>query len=283
MRRSDGNWLAVWGTQGSGIGVEVAGGGRGGRGGRATFWTWTGGAGGQGQSGRRLMVPCVCHLRHDVACWWLRALRPSGASVARPPTSGREPVCPEVQYTVVQQGTRPLSSISPYSCSGMTPRTSKEGMMKMAQNPACVGIDVSQAELVVCLNTGSDCLKVVNSAAGWAELLVVLMKRESVLVVLEATGGYERGVAEFLRGGGVRVWVVDPRRVRQFARAGGRRAKTDPIDARMIAHFGATYCADCPEAPATGEERRRLKEYVACRRVTVHSPPVDQAVAGMAL
>lgn len=138
--------------------------------------------------------------------------------------------------------------------------------MKMAQNQTCVGIDVSQAELVVNIDNHADCQRVANEEAGWTMLEALLKDKGPVVVVLEATGGYERGVAEFLRKAGNRVWIVDPRRVRQFARASGRRAKTDPIDARMIARFGATYIDECPSTLDIGEERKKLREYVDCRR-----------------
>jgi transposase len=138
--------------------------------------------------------------------------------------------------------------------------------MKMAQNAAHVGIDVSQAELVIFIDLHKECLTLPNTLKGWTNLLMRLGKTDIALVALEATGGYEKGVADFLRKAGIKVWIIDPRRIRQFARAGGRRAKTDPIDARMIAHFGATYADECPEFLPISAAQERLRSYVTYRR-----------------
>ena len=138
--------------------------------------------------------------------------------------------------------------------------------MKMAQNAAHVGIDVGQAELVIYVDSLNQWLKLPNDPKGFADLLTYIKEINPNIVVLEATGGYEKNVAIFLANAGIKVWVVDPRRIRHFAKASGRRAKTDPIDARVIAHFGATYIAECPEKLPTCSEMAQIKELVAYRR-----------------
>lgn len=136
----------------------------------------------------------------------------------------------------------------------------------MTQKAAHVGIDVSQAELVIYIDCQERWLTLPNTDEGWNALLGDLKKVDPRIVVLEATGGYEKGCANFLIKAGIFVWVVDPRRVRHFAKASGRRAKTDPIDARVIAHFGATYIDQCPDRLPTSPEMEQIKELVEYRR-----------------
>lgn len=100
---------------------------------------------------------------------------------------------------------------------------------------AVVGIDVSKGTLDVALPDGQ-VIQVGNDEPGIGQLREQLKKVD--LVVMEATGGYETQVATALVGGGLRVAVVNPRQVRDFARATGRLAKTDRIDAQVIRAFG---------------------------------------------
>ena len=99
-----------------------------------------------------------------------------------------------------------------------------------------VGIDVSKDWLDVAL--GSDSLRIVNEVAGISELIDRLRNIGAQLVVMEATGGYETQAASAIAGAGLRLAVVNPRQVRDFAKATGRLAKNDRIDAHVIAAFG---------------------------------------------
>jgi transposase len=99
-----------------------------------------------------------------------------------------------------------------------------------------VGIDVSKRSLDVALPEGV--ARVSNTPEGIAGLAARLRQRVPALVVLEATGGYETGLVLALQRAGVPVAVVNPRQARDFARAQGRLAKTDAIDARVLARFG---------------------------------------------
>jgi transposase len=100
-----------------------------------------------------------------------------------------------------------------------------------------VGIDVAKATLDVALGSDGEVVQVENSEAGIARLLERLGELVPTLVVLEATGGYESLVAGAIVGRGIPVAVVNPRQVRDFAKATGVLAKTDRIDARVLARF----------------------------------------------
>lgn len=102
-----------------------------------------------------------------------------------------------------------------------------------------VGIDVSKDLLdVTVLQTGAE-FQIGNDEAGWAELIERLKGHAVKAIGLEPSGGYERGLAKALRKADLSVRFVNPYRVRQFARALGRLAKNDRIDAVMIARFTA--------------------------------------------
>jgi transposase len=100
-----------------------------------------------------------------------------------------------------------------------------------------VGIDVSKAHLDVFIRPSGEVLRVTNDTAGIADLVNRLVKLGSMLVVMEATGGYEEGCSMALAVASVRMAVVNPRQVRDFAKALGKLAKTDKIDAEVLAHF----------------------------------------------
>jgi transposase len=130
-----------------------------------------------------------------------------------------------------------------------------------------VGIDVSKDRLDVHLRPTSEAFAVPRDGAGLATLCDRLKGLAPALVALEATGGYETIVAAALAGAGLPVVVVNPAQVRSFARALGKRAKTDPIDAAVIAHFAE---ATAPEVrPLPNEATQILADLVARRRQIV--------------
>lgn len=100
-----------------------------------------------------------------------------------------------------------------------------------------VGIDVSKAALDVALRPDEGPWRYANDEAGIAELVSRLQPLAPALIVLEATGGVERVVVAALALAGLPVAVVNPRQVRDFAKATGRLAKTDALDAAALAHF----------------------------------------------
>ena len=130
-----------------------------------------------------------------------------------------------------------------------------------------VGIDVAKATLDVALGSDGELVQVENSEAGIARLLEQLGEIAPTLVVLEATGGYESVVAGAIAGRGIPVAVVNPRQVRDFAKATGVLAKTDRIDARVLARFAE---AVRPEPrPLPTAEAKELEEYLSRRRQLV--------------
>lgn len=101
-----------------------------------------------------------------------------------------------------------------------------------------VGIDVSKARLDVAVRPSSEQFSVTNDDAGHKELRKRLLKLKPERVVLEPTGGYETAAVQVLVAAKLPVIVVNARQVRNFAQATGRLAKTDRIDADVLAHFG---------------------------------------------
>lgn len=100
-----------------------------------------------------------------------------------------------------------------------------------------VGIDVSKAQLDVGVRPTGERESFTNDKVGIKTLVKRLAKIEPTLIVLEATGGYERQVTRALVSADLPVVVVNPRQVRDFAKATGQLAKTDSIDAAVLAHF----------------------------------------------
>jgi transposase len=116
-------------------------------------------------------------------------------------------------------------------------RAKKEELL-MEPTPLYVGIDVAKAHLDVAEGSTGALWRVANDEIGITEALRRLEVVAPALVVLEATGGYEASVAAALGVAGVPVAVVNPRQVRDFAKSMGKLAKTDALDARILALFG---------------------------------------------
>lgn len=151
---------------------------------------------------------------------------------------------------------------------------------------AYVGIDVSKRWLEVSVYGESQSRKVGNDTDGYVNLVAQMQAVQAVLIVFEATGGYEHRAAKALREAGFSVAVVNPTRVRRFAEALGILAKTDQIDAQVIAHFAwvtqpAPNGAQTPleEQLAAWVERRRqlLVEIVAEKNRLSTCPACVQA------
>lgn len=102
------------------------------------------------------------------------------------------------------------------------------------------GIDVSKRRLDVCLLPDGEAFSVANDQRGIDELVGRFEEARTKLVVLEATGRYERPAAVAIAAAGIAVAVVNPRQARDFAKATGRLAKTDKIDAEVLARFAAS-------------------------------------------
>lgn len=127
-----------------------------------------------------------------------------------------------------------------------------------------VGIDVAKADFKVASQPAGLHLSPKNAPKGFRELLSKLEAYDVKLVVMEATGGYERNLAGELVAAGYPTVVITPRRVRRFAEAMGENAKTDKIDASIIARFAEA--AKPQPKPAPTPQIERLSELVGRRR-----------------
>lgn len=130
-----------------------------------------------------------------------------------------------------------------------------------------VGIDVSKARLDVAVGPAGELLRVEHDAGGIAELVGRLLKLGPELIVLEASGGLETGLVGELAAAQLPVAVVNPRQVREFARAKGQLAKTDALDARILALFAERMRPELRELP--DEQTRQLQALVTRRRELV--------------
>ncbi len=130
-----------------------------------------------------------------------------------------------------------------------------------------VGIDVAKDRLDVHVRPSGKAFAVPRDGAGLDRLVADLRRLAPTLIVLEATGGFERTVAAALAGAELPLAVVNPRQIRDFARATGRLAKTDALDAEVIALFAERIAPE--PRPVAGEEAQGLAELVARRRQIV--------------
>ena len=137
----------------------------------------------------------------------------------------------------------------------------------MSKASVYVGIDVSKAQLDVAVRPSGEAWSVPHDLGGIATLVARLKALEPALVVLEATGGLEMPLAGALAEGGIPVAVVNPRQVRDFAKATGRLAKTDTLDAQILAHF-AEVVRPTPR-PLPDEKSQELSAVLARRRQIV--------------
>lgn len=163
----------------------------------------------------------------------------------------------------------------------------------MPQTIAYVGVDVSKARLDVNVLGEARNRSFANAPDGWAELIDTLARLgRPVVVGVEPSGGYERELVKALLGAEIEVRWCDPARVRALARALGAPAKTDAIDARMIARFVAQAEG---HAIVLDEERRRLKDLLSARQAageaaralaaqaeSLDHPPAREALAQLA-
>ncbi|MEM8864441.1 MAG: IS110 family transposase [Planctomycetota bacterium] len=132
------------------------------------------------------------------------------------------------------------------------------------QSQCCVGIDVSKRFWDVAVAGRAGVRRFGAGEAGLVELSAWMARREPTLVCVEATGGYESLLVNGLHAHGVPVAVVNPRQVRDFARAAGQLAKTDAIDAAVIALFADKMDPEPTEPPS--ENQLRLKSLRARRQ-----------------
>lgn len=142
------------------------------------------------------------------------------------------------------------------------------------------GVDVSKAYLDLGLDPDSVVERFTNDEEGVLALIEHLVRWRPTLVVLEATGGLEMLLAASGRVAGLPLAVVNARQVRDFAKATGRLAKTDKIDARVLAHFAKAVRPDA--RPGRSEAEQELVELVARRRRLVEMRAQEKTRLSMA-
>ena len=127
-----------------------------------------------------------------------------------------------------------------------------------------VGIDVSKENLDLAVNPREHIRRFHNTATGIGKTVDHIRETGSILVVMEATGGLEISLAAALGEAGIPTAIVNPRQVRDYARSTGKLAKTDAIDAQILADFAATVQ---PEPhPLAAPQAQELKDILARRR-----------------
>ena len=154
--------------------------------------------------------------------------------------------------------------------------------MSESSTTSCfVGIDVSKATLDGAIRPSNEIWQTSNDEAGITELVTRLQSQTINLIVIEATGGWEVPVVSALVAAGLPVAVVNPRQVRDFAKSLGRLAKTDRLDAQVLAHFADAVRPESRQLPdaqtrqlhALLTRRRQLIEMLVAeknRRALIH-------------
>lgn len=127
-----------------------------------------------------------------------------------------------------------------------------------------VGVDVSKLHLDVCLHQTRKTLRIANSERGIKQLTKILSLHEVGQIACEATGGYERLMCKTLSKQNYKVWCVQPKRIKAFIESEGIKAKTDKIDAKMIALF-ASQKSSSYQPFQRSDENEKLRSFVLLR------------------
>lgn len=130
--------------------------------------------------------------------------------------------------------------------------------------PSYIGLDVSKSYIDLHQLPQERAARFEYGQEGISKLVTFLKRRKPTLIVMEATGGYESHVAAELASAGLSVAIVNPRQVRNFARALGKLAKTDAIDAAVLARFSQDVRPEARKLP--DPEEQTLKAFVSRRR-----------------
>ena len=143
----------------------------------------------------------------------------------------------------------------------------------MATAEVYIGIDVSKATLDICIADG-EAWQTENADESMEALVARVAQLHPALIVLEATGGYEARVAANLAAAGLRVAIVNPRQVRRYGQALGKLAKTDQIDAELLARFAAAVKPAVRALP--DDDARELEALIARRRQLIGMITAEQ-------
>jgi transposase len=151
----------------------------------------------------------------------------------------------------------------------------------MPESETFVGVDVSKAHLDVGVSGSQDASTFSNSERGISDLVQWLGELCPLLVVLEATGGFEVPAAAALAAAGLPVVIANPRQVRDFAKATGQLAKTDQIDAHILALFAERVRP--PVRPLPDDAARELDAIIGRRRQIINMITAEKNRLGFAL
>lgn len=163
--------------------------------------------------------------------------------------------------------------------------------MSFKENASFIGIDICKQLLEVAVYHSDYQFRCANEASAYGELIAELIALRPALIVLEATGGLERPLLTVLNASSLPVVAVNPRQVRDFAKALGQLAKTDRLDARVLAHFAAAIkpplrpikSQDDQELDALAGRRAQLIEILTQeknRRATAATDTVREEISG---
>src|SRR3989338_1769714 len=119
-----------------------------------------------------------------------------------------------------------------------------------------VGIDIAKQKLDIAISNHSELFQIINDEQGFKELVEKLPAKKTTLIVMEASGGYEKPIVNFLQRKKYHVAVVNAKRVRDFAKASGKLAKTDSIDAAVIMAFAGAFNPDPKPTPSLEQNER---------------------------
>jgi transposase len=143
-----------------------------------------------------------------------------------------------------------------------------------------VGIDISKAHLDVAVRPSQEIWQEEHDEAGNTRLVEKLKALHPTLIMMEATGGYETDIATALALAGLPVAVVNPRQVREFAKALGKLAKTDRLDAQILAHFAEVIRPEARFLP--DEQASQLQAVINRRRQMIEMKVAEQNRLGLA-
>lgn len=207
----------------------------------------------------------------------MESVKPAALSASEKPQASRSAVdrsCPGAQDTVTKQDRRCSLGSSPNSRQNRDHIDDTSSHLQDRVNtiatpseivPVWIGIDIAKDKFDVHIRPIAKRYTFANKSQGFEQFLVQLKQFPSLqLIVVEASGGYERSFVSHLIDAGKPVAVVNPRQARDFAKGLGHRAKTDPIDASDLAHF-AEVVRPCL-TPKTPENQQELQDLVTRRR-----------------
>jgi transposase len=145
----------------------------------------------------------------------------------------------------------------------------------MTSSPLFVGIDVAKAALDIALRPSDQLWQVIYDDAHVEALVIQLSELSPSLIGVEATGGLERTLVAALVAAGLPVVVINPRLARDFAKATGRLAKTDRLDAQVLAHYGEAIRPSC--RPLPDADTQQLRALVDRRRQLIDMMSAEQS------